>query len=215
METEQNNGSAKLSYDEKKAQKIEKREAQKKSGEKKKTKKSIVRWTVLLIIIALVVWGLYAAAQRSESLGEDFSQTFSSDGRNHIEVGAAHKTYSSNPPSSGPHNFAPVRAGFYDIDEVVPDEAVIHNLEHGDIWIAYKPTISEADREILRTFAAAKVIVTPREANDFDVSLVAWGRVDGFDLTSGVLESRISDFIARYKNKGPERVATPIGAHRR
>jgi len=84
---------------------------------------------------------------------------------------------------------------------------IIHNLEHGDVWIAYHPRILDAARDALRQFDASKVIITPREANDADIALVAWGRVDTFNLDGGALDTqRIENFIKRYTNRGPEKV---------
>ena len=77
-------------------------------------------------------------------------------------------------------------------------------------------SISVSERDVLRKFAAAKIIIAPREANDLDVSLVAWGRVDSFNLEEGeVSRQRIEDFITRYVNRGPERVSAPAQGHRR
>jgi len=54
----------------------------------------------------------------------------------------------------------------------------------------------------------ALVIVTPRSANDADIALVAWGRVEKFDLEGASLDlARINSFVFRYKNRGPEKVA--------
>ncbi|MDO8564921.1 MAG: DUF3105 domain-containing protein, partial [bacterium] len=87
----------------------------------------------------------------------------------------------------------------------------IHNLEHGDVWITYHPRVSEEIKEELKKFAFAKVLISPREANDTDIALVAWERVDKFNLDGGELpEDRIRDFIKRYRNKGPEQI--PAGA---
>ncbi|MCH8888915.1 DUF3105 domain-containing protein [Patescibacteria group bacterium] len=215
METEKDQ---ELSYKEKKAQQIKKRGLQRQEAKSGTAKKSITKWGITIIIIALSLWGFVVISQKSGPQGEDFSESFPSDGRQHIKVGSEHPPYSSNPPSSGSHYASTARAGFYDVDEHVPDEQIVHNLEHGDIWIAYKPDIAETDKELLREFAASKVIITPRTDNDLDVALVAWGHVDSFDLGSleaEALESRISDFIARFINKGPERVQAPIGGHRR
>ena len=100
----------------------------------------------------------------------------------------------------------PAEVKFYDAGEAPSDEQLIHNLEHGDIWIAYHPRINEEVRGELKDFAAAKVIVTSREANEFDISLVAWGRVDAFNLEVGLDDQRINDFILRYINRGPEKI---------
>ena len=89
----------------------------------------------------------------------------------------------------------------------MPDERVIHNLEHGDVWIAYHPDISDETKETLKSFAGQYVVVSPRLQNEGGVSLVAWGRIDTFDVENEpVDEGRIRDFIRRYDNRGPEKV---------
>lgn len=128
----------------------------------------------------------------------------------HIATDSPLGEYNSNPPTSGPHYGQTARSGFR--SEPVSDQNIIHNLEHGDVWIAYHPRISEAMKEGLKQFAAAKVIITPREENETDIALVAWGRLDTFTIEGGVLpEQRIQDFITRYSNKGPERVPGASG----
>lgn len=212
METTQE----KPDYQSKKEKKEKKREEKRRAAKRENTTRSIVRWGAALVIIALVIFGLTVLVRGELPQGEDVSQRFEDQGRQHIDVGAQHPPYSSNPPSSGWHYGQTIQTGFYDVGENVFDENIIHNLEHGDIWIAYHPRISDEAREELRTFAAAKVVVASREANDFDVSLVAWGRVDSFDLENGTVPTqRIQDFITRYTNRGPERVTAPIGGHRR
>src|SRR5262245_2889974 len=54
--------------------------------------------------------------------------------RDHVARGAPHSPYNTVPATSGPHwsdQGAPVPFGVY--EEPVPDEAAVHNLEHGDI----------------------------------------------------------------------------------
>lgn len=67
--------------------------------------------------------------------GEEFSeQTYSP----HIVEGAEHPSYNSKPATSGWHYDAPARWGIY--DEFLPDERLVHNLEHGGIGIHYNCT---------------------------------------------------------------------------
>ena len=49
-------------------------------------------------------------------------------------------------------------------------------------------------------------VLTPRSANDTDIALAAWNRLDTLNLnTNGTFsEQRITDFINRWRNKGPE-----------
>ena len=69
-----------------------------------------------------------------------------------------------------------------------------------------------AIKEELKQFGAAKVIITPREANETDIALAAWGRLDTFNLDGKALPvERITDFIKRYANQGPEKVPQASG----
>lgn len=171
--------------------------------------KKIVKIIILIVLIGGSVLLVKYFIDKSKPKSFDFSVAVPSLGRDHIEVGTTHAEYNSNPPSSGPHYVQTARNKFY--ETAVPDEYVIHNLEHGDIWIAYKPTITDKDKNLLKDFAWSKVIITPREKNEYDISLVAWGRVDNFNIKDVPdYETRISDFIKRYRNKGPEKI--PAGA---
>jgi len=137
--------------------------------------------------------------------GLDQSRAVEIQSRDHIAVGAEHLVYNSNPPVGGWHYGQTARRNFY--DEKIPDEYIIHNLEHGDVWIAYHPRISTDAKKKLKRFLYSRVIITARPENNFDISLVAWGRVDGFNLEDGEFpKERIDDFIKRYKNKGTEKV---------
>ncbi len=165
-------------------------------------------WVIIIVILlGLAGWGITAAVQSNAPEGADYSVFYEAQNHDHIEVGAEHPAYHSNPPSGGWHYSLTSRKGFF--YEPIPDENAIHNLEHGDVWITYHPRIPQKTKDELKKFAFAKIIITPREANDTDIALVAWERVDKFNLDGGPLpESRIRDFIKRYRNKGPERIPT-------
>jgi len=186
----------------------EKREAKKRehlANEKAQKQRKILQVLVSCIVAAGIVaaLGFWAASQGPK--GPDYSKAFPIMGRDHIPVSSPRPAYNSNPPSSGPHYGDPAREGFYETP--LPDQQLVHNLEHGDIWIAFHPRVSTDVKTYLRSLAGGKTIVTVRKENEFDMSLVAWGRVDGFNLQNGVIpEGRISDFIKRYIDRGPEKV---------
>lgn len=176
------------------------------------------KWYFLIIFFALAGAGWWFVREVKERIPavEDQSVAYPDLGRDHIPVGSEHPAYNSNPPSSGWHYAETAKLGFYDVDEPAPaDENLIHNLEHGEIWIAYRPSISDAYRERLRQEFGSEplVIITPRAVNDTDIALVAWGRVYKWDLPAkgGLGEQRIRDFITRWRNRGPEKV--PPSAH--
>jgi len=123
-------------------------------------------------------------------------------GADHIEVGEAHEAYNSNPPTSGwMYNQS---AGWGAYREVLPDEAIVHNLEHGGIWISYQNAQDEGTirqlEEIVRRYGA-QMILTPRPANESPIAVAAWGKLLTLDTVD---EAQISNFIARYRFKGPE-----------
>ncbi len=125
------------------------------------------------------------------------------EGRDHIPTGTKHMAYSSNPPTSGPHYVQPAAAGIYDRE--LPNEQLIHNLEHGHVWISYKTSSASAELiENLKTVVKENsrlVILTPREANDSLIALASWTRLlklDHFD------KQVIVDFIKTNRGHAPE-----------
>jgi len=59
-------------------------------------------------------------------------------------------TYTESPPVGGPHSATWLNAGIY--DKPVPAERAVHNMEHGAVWITYKPSLSPAAVKSLRDF---------------------------------------------------------------
>ncbi len=199
-------------YTTKEARRKQAREEQRIQMRREKIKKNMVRFSITFIILCVIVYGIIVLVRMSGPQGEDFSTAYLNQGRNHIAVGEESKSYNSNPPSSGDHYGQTARGGFY--DEPLADETVIHNLEHGDIWIAYHPKISSEAKETLKKFAGQYVVVSPRSQNDGNISLVAWGRVDTFDIENDAVdEHRIQDVISRYDNRGPEKVRGVQAGH--
>jgi hypothetical protein len=196
----------KLTYEEKKKTKEDEREKARAVEMRKKKGVRLFKFFIWIAIILLIGYGVYVFVQKSLPQGEDMSQAISlMESARHIQVGESHEPYNSNPGTSGPHYAQTARSGFR--GEAISDEHIVHNLEHGDIWISFHPRVSDETKKQLKKFGAAKVIITPREANDTDVALAAWGRLDTFNLEDDVFpEQRIRDFINRYINKGPEKV---------
>jgi len=190
--------------------KVGKKEQARRAAGQKQTMRNLRNWGIAIVVLVGISYGFFVLVRSGAPKGEDFSIAFPTLPASHIPVGTPIPTYNSNPPSSGPHYPQTARSGFR--EAALPDQNVIHNLEHGDIWIAYHPRIADSVKDGLRKFAAAKVIITPREANDTDIALVAWGRLDAFNIEGDTLsEERVRDFIKRYVNKGPERIPGASG----
>lgn len=186
-------------YRERQMQKKNIRGAEAQKARRIKSLKKIAYWIMGLVIVIGGGWLLISAAGPK---GPDYSQTYPILGRNHIADGST-ASYNSSPPTSGDHYANPASVRFY--DEALPDEQLVHNLEHGHVWIAYKPGLPEAVMKTLRKLSGGNIVVAPRSKNDTDIAVVVWGRLDKFNLDNGTFDAqRIKDFISRYQNRGPE-----------
>ncbi len=170
----------------------------------------IALMTVLLVVIIFVSSSSNAPAGIPTGLSdvEDSSLTYPIVGRDHIpeNVIPPASTYNSNPPTSGPHFDRPLRAGIY--TESFPDQRVIHNMEHGHVWLSYRDAndseainfLSEIQRSVPQW-----VIVTYRPANPSRIAVASWGRL--LPITSDELNTdEIYAYIQRYRNRAPESI---------
>ncbi len=192
-------------YEQKKREKLSDEIKQRRVG----LVKNIIIWLVILIV---VFSGIYWMAIRTKKKADEikiFAVQISDQGRDHINIDTVHPAYNSNPPTSGWHYEEWESKGVY--KEQQPDEGLIHNLEHGYIWISYR---SNASLEIVKQLEnfygfGKKIIVEPRKENDKLIAIAAWNWLDKFDpasqdsLNDAELK-RIGDFIEQYINQGPE-----------
>ena len=147
-------------------------------------------------------------------------QVYEDLGQQHITLhDALPKEYNSNPPSSGAHYASPANWGVYDYE--VNDRLFIHNLEHGGIWIAYKPSVSPEIvtelKAIIDGFGGLKIVMAPRSANDADVAVVSWRHVHKFNLArheGGLTDQQktdIKNFYNALRDHAPEDVPSFMG----
>lgn len=174
--------------------------------------KNFKKFFVWFVIILIAGGGIYWFAKRNrEKIAERkiYAVEIPDQGRNHIDVGAPHPVYNSNPPTSGWHYENPAEKGVY--KKELSDEQLIHNLEHGYIWISYRSDASPKIVEQLENFYGfgKKIIVEPRKENDKLIAISAWNWLDKFDpeskeKLSDVELKQIQDFVDTYINRGPE-----------
>lgn len=168
---------------------------------RRKNFKRVIWAGITVVVLGGVTFGMI---QYSNRRARSLPGVFVVDqGREHVGPGHQH-TYNSNPPTSGPHFARPEEWGAY--KDELPDEVLIHNLEHGGVWISYKPDVSEDIRKKLEALYdkwGRKVIVTPRAKNDADIALAAWNHLDKFSAAE-FSEERVEKFVRAFRNKGPE-----------
>lgn len=213
MEELQNQSSpppeSELSKKERKALRRAEKFAQRSGMERaRKTKKALVWIVALAALGAFGYFVIWPALQPPPDHGtpEIFATQHPIQGQTHIAIGSSHPSYNSNPPSSGWHYAQPADWGYYTRE--LPDEQLVHNLEHGGIWIAYRPTLDATIVERMEEASKPwrrRIIMAPRAENDADIALVAWGWVDKFS-SAEFSEKRLADFIGEYYNNGPEKI---------
>ena len=153
---------------------------------------------VLILAVAIAGWAVWASTRSKPGAA------YPDQGREHIARGAPHPPYNSNPPTSGWHDASPAPWGYYPNE--IADEILVHNLEHGGVWISYRdPKDEEVSNKLfeLSKRFPKKVIITLRPKNDSRIAVAAWTRLLKLDRYD---ERVILDFIKAYRNKGPETV---------
>ncbi|WP_169795793.1 DUF3105 domain-containing protein [Curtobacterium ammoniigenes] len=65
--------------------------------------------------------------------------------------------YAVIPPIGGPHNIVWMNAGVY--TRPVPTERAVHNLEHGAVWITYRPDLPQDLVTSLRRFVDRQTMI--------------------------------------------------------
>lgn len=166
-----------------------------------KLAKRLIAVGVGLIALGAIIFGFAQFVRRPADGGP--GEALPDQGAPHVSLGTPFD-YNSNPPTSGPHFANPAEWGVY--QEGIADQILIHNLEHGGIWIAYSPRIDAglvAKLEAFHHEFGRKIIVAPRQANDADIALAAWNHLDKFSA-SEYSEERVRAFIKAYRNRGPE-----------
>ena len=173
-----------------------------------KNKNKGINFKILLPIILLIVLSVLGYNQIFKTpsiIMEDMSQSIPIQNRDHINQSETLQVYNSNPPTSGPHAGA-IKGGFY--SEEILDINGVHNLEHGYIWITYRnisPDAIATLKKIAKRYSG-RVLVSERMANDTQIAMASWGRLDKM-TESSLSEDYVLRFIKKYTNKSPEKFA--------
>lgn len=128
----------------------------------------------------------------------------------HVAPDEPHLPYNSSPPTSGPH--WPVWAEWGVYDEPLPDELLVHNLEHGGVVLHYRCDCPEAIA-VLERFAdpatgyPVLVIAAPNPDMEAEVAFTAWGRIQHLPAAR-VTPDVVRAFVEAYADQGPEKIHT-------
>ncbi|HEY3474030.1 MAG TPA: DUF3105 domain-containing protein, partial [Anaerolineales bacterium] len=120
-------------------------------------------------------------------------QTFDVTSREHTDQPVS---YDQIPPVGGDH--APVwqNCGFYDMP--IQTENAVHSMEHGAVWITYRPDLPDDQVAKLRNLAyrQAYVLVSPYPELPAPVVASAWGTQLHVESAA---DSQLEQFIRAYR----------------
>lgn len=163
--------------------------------------------TMIAILIVGSV-GLVALSKKRNPAPERPGIAHEDKGRKHVADGTI-KNDTPEPPTSGDHYSSPLPWRAY--DQEIPDGSAIHNLEHGGVYVSYRPDVPSDQISKIRAlftepfsrqnFSPTKVIVAPRAANDSPIIMSSWTRsmkLEAFD------EEKMVEFYLRNVGKSPE-----------
>jgi hypothetical protein len=160
----------------------------------------VVGVLVVGVTIAAIAFAAGFATSGSSSLPPG-TQTFAESDHAHVS-GAV--TYDRVPPAGGAHNPVQLNCGIY--TQAVPNENAVHSLEHGAVWITYRPTLLADQVAALQQLVKSNyvgteryLILSPYAGLPSPIVVSAWGAQLSVDVAS---DSRLVDFIHHFAGGG-------------
>jgi hypothetical protein len=114
--------------------------------------------------------------------------------------------YPQSPPVGGEHYAAWQNCGIY--DQPIQNENAVHSLEHGAVWLTYRPDLPAAEVEQLRNLVRGRsyTLLSPFPNQPTPIAASAWG----YQITADSAgDGRLGQFIARFRQgqQAPEQGA--------
>jgi hypothetical protein len=119
--------------------------------------------------------------------------------RNHV---LGHVDYPQTPPVGGDHYPVWQNCGYY--SSPIQNELGVHSLEHGAVWVTYRPNLPKDQVDTLRALAHSRtyLLVSPWADNSLPAPVVAsaWGKQVKLSSAS---DPALASFVRTY-DQGPQ-----------
>lgn len=102
-------------------------------------------------------------------------------------------SYPQTPPAGGPHDPVWLQCGVY--DDPVRDENAVHDLEHGAVWITYRPSLPPREVEALADQLPENGIMSPYDGLPSAAVVTVWGAQLSLDRAR---DPRLGLFLEAY-----------------
>ncbi|HEX4814689.1 MAG TPA: DUF3105 domain-containing protein [Nonomuraea sp.] len=152
----------------------------------------------LIIVVLVGVVGFYLIKQARET-SLDAVASYKYEAGQHVWNQV---TYKETPPVGGQHNNYWQQCAIY--DKPIHSEHAVHSLEHGAVWITYRPDLAKAQVDQLKGVATATgqqdyMLMSPFPNLPAPIVVSSWGHQLKLDNPQ---DPRLGAFIKRYQN-GP------------
>ncbi len=160
-----------------------------------------------ILTLFILAGGVWLAGSSEKKIEEksgkpSMGQEIAIQGLAHIKEGETHAGYNSNPPTSGFMYDGVAGAGIH--DKEVPDELLVHSMEHGAVIVHYKAGLPQNQIDLIKSAfesASGKKILVPRKNLDSPVALTSWGRLLALNTVDA---ETIKSFIETNGDRSPE-----------
>jgi hypothetical protein len=171
--------------------KQQKRAAQRAAYERSKRRRSLMRRGAGLVAVLIVAAILYDNYARRQLLRDVRIATYSAGIHD-----AGPLSYIESPPMGGPHNVIWQNCGIYEAP--IHNEHAVHSMEHGAVWITYRPGLAPDQVERLRALASDDfLLLSPYPGLAQPIVASSWNHQLTFERAD---DPGLPAFIARYKN---------------
>lgn len=154
----------------------------------------------VVIVVTLVITGSIQARNETAAAAKQpiaGVTTYPNLTRNHVQTPV---TYPQQPGVGGDHAATWTNCGIY--TDPVNEQRAVHSLEHGAVWISYKPDLSPSAVTTLTALVKGKpyVLLSPNAGQTAAITATAWGtQLDVPDAD----DTRLPIFIKAY-SMGPQ-----------
>ncbi len=164
----------------------------------------------ILAVLVIGTFGFIIFKNSKQPVVERPGMAHEDKGRQHVASNAA--TYGGpEAPTSGDHS-DPLEWQAY--GQEIPDINVIHNMEHGGVYISYQPDLPADVVQQIKSiffppytkqgFSASKAILAPRAKNEALITMSSWNRSQKFESFD---EEKMVQYYRQNVGKSPEPTA--------